>query len=187
MCAYGVNPLTVTMKVHFTDPMRPLVLFAGIRRKNEIIGIFLYSLFLVGTGTGEEKRTHGYEQNSIFWSRNERVAIAEFAALWFRLPFNSFSTQHTVLCRDLPFGGAHSFGAAQTLNALYVSHGMKRKEGRLMLKRFMRWILPLVVLVLIATYFVLSPMVAGHAAGPNVPATHTIAPQFLLPDFFIRH
>ena len=33
-----------------------------------------------------------------------------------------------------------------------------------MLKRFIRWILPLMVLVLIATYFVMSPMVAIHAA-----------------------
>jgi hypothetical protein len=47
---------------------------------------------LVGTGTEEEKRIHGYEQNSIFGGRNEWVAIAEFAALWFRLPFNGFST-----------------------------------------------------------------------------------------------
>jgi hypothetical protein len=89
--------------------MSPLVLSAGIRRKNEIIEIFLYSLFLVGTCTGEEKRTHGYEQNSIFGSRNERIAIDEYAALWFRLPIYCFSTQHTVLCWDFPFGGAHSF------------------------------------------------------------------------------
>ena len=56
-----------------------------------------------------------------------------------------------------------------------------------MLKRIIRWILPLVVLVLIATYFVLSPVLASRAAAPNVPATHVIAPQFLLPNFFNRH
>jgi Na+-translocating ferredoxin:NAD+ oxidoreductase RnfD subunit len=56
-----------------------------------------------------------------------------------------------------------------------------------MFKRFMRWILPLVVLVVIAMYFVLSPVLASHAATPNVPATHVIAPQFLLPNFFSRH
>jgi len=61
---------------------------------------------LVGTDTGKEKRTHGYEQNSIFGSRNEWVTIAEFASLWFRLLFKSFPEQHTVLCRDLPSGGA---------------------------------------------------------------------------------
>jgi hypothetical protein len=100
---------TDAMKIHFTDPMSPLVLSAGIRRKNEIIEIFLYSLFLIGTCTGKEKRTLGYEQNSIFGGRNERIAIAEYAALWFRLPIYSFSKPHTVLRRDLPFGGAHSF------------------------------------------------------------------------------
>jgi hypothetical protein len=36
---------TDAMKIHFTNPMSPLVLSAGIRRKNEIIEIFLYSLF----------------------------------------------------------------------------------------------------------------------------------------------
>ncbi|HEX6108349.1 MAG TPA: hypothetical protein VFZ02_02965 [Ktedonobacteraceae bacterium] len=58
-----------------------------------------------------------------------------------------------------------------------------------MLKRFIRWILPLMVLVLIAAYFVLSPMVASYAAGPNVQGTHTATPHvyFMKPDFFIRH
>jgi hypothetical protein len=119
-----IYPTDVT-NIHFIEPMSPLVLSAGIRRKNEIIEIFLYSLFLVGTCTGEEKRTHGYEQNSIFGGRNERIAIAECVALWIRLPINSFSTKHTVLCRYLPFGGAHSFSVAQTLNALNVPHGVK--------------------------------------------------------------
>lgn len=88
-----------------------------------------------------------------------------------------------------PVRDARSFGAAQTLNALYMPNRMKRKEGRLMLKRFIRWILPLMVLVLIATYFVLSPVLASYAAGPNVQATHTATPHvyFLEPDFFIRH
>ncbi len=59
-------------------------------------------------------------------------------------------------------------------------------KGRLMLKRIIRWILPLVVLVVIATYFVLSPVLASHAAGPATPY-HVTAPQFLFPDFFVRH
>jgi hypothetical protein len=42
------------------------------------------------------------------------------------------------------------------------------------------------VLALIATYFVLSPVLASHAAGPATPHSIT-APQFLLPDFFMRH
>jgi hypothetical protein len=88
-----------------------------------------------------------------------------------------------------PVRGARSLGAAQTLNALYVLKCMKRKEERLMFKRFIRWILPLMVLVLIATYFVLSPIVASYTAGPNVQTTHTATPHiyFLEPDFFIRH
>ncbi|MGZ3624532.1 MAG: hypothetical protein ACXVB7_15700 [Ktedonobacteraceae bacterium] len=57
-----------------------------------------------------------------------------------------------------------------------------------MLKRLMRWMLPLVVLALIATYFVLSPMVSSHAAGPsNSPIIHAIAPNYLIPNFFRRH
>jgi hypothetical protein len=56
-----------------------------------------------------------------------------------------------------------------------------------MLKRSIRWILPMVVLVLIATYFVLSPMVVSHAAGPGSSPIHMLAPQFLLPNFYIRH
>lgn len=43
--------------------MRPLVLFAGIRRKNEILEIFLYYLFLVGTDTEESKCSLHAEQN----------------------------------------------------------------------------------------------------------------------------
>jgi hypothetical protein len=53
-----------------------------------------------------------------------------------------------------------------------------------MFKRCIRWILPLVVLVLIAMYFVLSPVLATtHAAGPATPS-HITAPQLLLPDIF---
>lgn len=33
------------------------------------------------------------------------------------------------------------------------------------LKRNIRWIIPLVVVVVVAAYFVLSPMVGVHAAG----------------------
>ncbi len=40
-----------------------------------------------------------------------------------------------------------------------------------MSKRYIRWILPFVVLVLIGTYFLVSPMLATHAAGPSVPGT----------------
>ena len=44
-----------------------------------------------------------------------------------------------------------------------------------MLKQFIRWILPLVVIALIATYIVLSPMVATHAAGPMTASHITVS------------
>jgi hypothetical protein len=61
-----------------------------------------------------------------------------------------------------------------------------------MLKRFIRWILPLMVLVLIAAYLVISPLVATHAAGPASSATHSspiymVAPNYLLPKYFSHH
>jgi len=42
-----------------------------------------------------------------------------------------------------------------------------------MLKSFIQWILPVVVLLLIALYLVLSPVLATHAAAPT---THSQAP-----------
>jgi len=45
----------MAITVHITDSTRFIVLLTGIRRKNEIIEIFLYYLFLVGTDTKEEK------------------------------------------------------------------------------------------------------------------------------------
>jgi ABC-type sugar transport system permease subunit len=47
--------LAIAITVHITDSMRFIVLLTGIRRKNEILEIFLYYLFLVGTDTEEEK------------------------------------------------------------------------------------------------------------------------------------
>jgi hypothetical protein len=74
-------PWRITHKRPITGPIRLIVLFAGTRHKNEKIEIFLYHLFLVGTGTGKEKRTHSYEQNSIFGSRRVWETIVEFVAL----------------------------------------------------------------------------------------------------------
>lgn len=39
----------------------------------------------------------------------------------------------------------------------------------LKLKRNLRWIIPLVVVVVVAAYFVLAPMVGAHAAGVAGP------------------
>ncbi len=58
-----------------------------------------------------------------------------------------------------------------------------------MIKRYIRWILPLVAIVLISAYFLVSPMVATHAAGPSAPAapSQITAPHGMTPDFFYRH
>jgi len=56
-----------------------------------------------------------------------------------------------------------------------------------MLKRLIRWMLLLVVLALIATYFVVSPMIAIHAAGPSSSPIHIVSPQFLLPKLIWHH
>ena len=42
----------------------------------------------------------------------------------------------------------------------------------------------MVLLVLIATYIVISPMVSIHAAGPGSSPIHIVAPNFFIPDFF---
>lgn len=95
----------------------------------------------------------------------------------------------TAYCSLLgfPLWGCPFIQSAHTLNALNVPHGMKWKEGRLMLKRCLRWILPMVVLVLIAMYFVLSPVVASHAAGPAITPSHITMPHGPDFDFFWRH
>src|SRR5712664_2822484 len=63
------------------------------------------------------------------------------------------------------------------------------KEGKLMVKRYIRWILPLVVIVLIGVYFLVSPMVATHAAGPAAPAapSQITTPHGQTPDFYWHH
>lgn len=53
------------MKVHITDPLSPLVLFAGIRRKNEIIEFFLYSLFW-SVPVQEKKNEHLVMNRTVF-------------------------------------------------------------------------------------------------------------------------
>jgi len=57
-----------------------------------------------------------------------------------------------------------------------------------MIKRYIRWILPLVVIVLIGAYFLVSPMVATHAAGSAAPAapSQITTPNGPTPDFFWR-
>ena len=54
------------------------------------------------------------------------------------------------------------------------------------ISRFVRWMLPLLVVVLIALYLVLSAVASTHAAAPtyhNEVAPHMIAPE-VAPDAF---
>lgn len=46
-----------------------------------------------------------------------------------------------------------------------------------MFKHIIRMILPLVVLVLIAMYLTLSPMLSTHAAAPNAGVNHVVPDQ----------
>lgn len=58
-----------------------------------------------------------------------------------------------------------------------------------MIKRYIRWILPLVVIVLIGAYFLVSPMVATHAAGTDAPAapSQITTPPGMTPDWQWHH
>lgn len=54
-------------------------------------------------------------------------------------------------------------------------HEMERKEQQLMFKHIIRLTLPLAVLVLIALYLVLSPVLAANAAAPHGSVQHISA------------
>ncbi len=43
-----------------------------------------------------------------------------------------------------------------------------------MLKKMLRWLLPLIVLTLIAAYLVIAPALSSHAASVNAPS-HSIS------------
>ena len=55
-----------------------------------------------------------------------------------------------------------------------------------MFKHIIRMILPLVVLVLIAMYLTLSPMLSIHAAAPNAGVNHVVSSQKTGPNAFWR-
>jgi hypothetical protein len=58
-----------------------------------------------------------------------------------------------------------------------------------MVKRYIRWILPLVVIVLISAYFLVSPMVATHAAGSAASAapSQITTPRGMTPEMYWHH
>lgn len=56
-----------------------------------------------------------------------------------------------------------------------------------MLKRFIRWLLPLIALLIFAAYMVISPMVASHAASPALPNSPGVsAPKGPGPNIYFR-
>jgi len=85
----------MALKSHIPELTRSVVLFAGIRPKNEILEIFLYYLFLVDTGT--ERKNEQLVINGTLFSegRYERVTIAEIVAL--RFPCRPIASRHSVL------------------------------------------------------------------------------------------
>jgi hypothetical protein len=68
--------------------------------------------------------------------------------------------------------GTHQFGTNSQCSLAPKCKG--GKEGRLMYKKFIRWILPVLVLLLVATYLVLSAVVSAHAAAPQIPVPNII-------------
>jgi hypothetical protein len=55
-----------------------------------------------------------------------------------------------------------------------------------MFKHIIRMILPLVVLVLIAMYLTLSPILATYAAAPNAVVNYVVSSLKVVPDAFWR-
>ncbi len=109
-------------------------------------------------------------------------------------------TTNTWSCIELVFSGAEEppgrdryppgYSPRRVANAQCSPHIERSgKKGRLMIKRYIRWILPLVVIVLIGVYFLVSPMVATHAAGSAAPAapSQITAPHGITPDYFWHH
>ena len=56
-----------------------------------------------------------------------------------------------------------------------------------MLKRVIRWLLPLIALLIFAAYMVISPMIVSHAAAPAVPGSPGVsAPKGSGPNIYFR-
>jgi len=54
-----------------------------------------------------------------------------------------------------------------------------RKEEHLMFNKTLRWILPFLVIALIAVYLVLSPALSTHAAAPQLQQHHSVTPKVI--------
>jgi len=74
---------------------------------------------------------------------------------------------------------AHCVGAIPQMNT--------RKEEHLMFNNALRWILPFLVIALIAVYLVLSPTLSTHAAAPSVQQQqHTVSQHKSAPNVLWR-
>jgi hypothetical protein len=89
--------------------MRPLVLFAGIRRKNEILEIFLYYLFLVGTDT-EGKNKHIVINRTVFSEAEKRGNLRRICGLTISLPTKA-SRNNTLFSLGLSRKGVAVYSA----------------------------------------------------------------------------
>ena len=98
-----VDLLTRSREIIFSNPHDLLVLFDGIRRKHEILEIFLYYLFLVRTGIWKETKTHRYEQNSIAGSGMSGHNDGNFC-LVISLPLKKLSISLLFIERVSPLG-----------------------------------------------------------------------------------
>lgn len=57
-----------------------------------------------------------------------------------------------------------------------------------MLKRTIRWLLPLIALLMFAAYLVIAPIIATHAASaPAAPSAPSISAPLQVPHFYHRH
>lgn len=66
---------------------------------------------------------------------------------------------------------------------LHTCEKKRTERGTIMLKHTLRWILPLVVIAVVALFIILSPVVATHAAAP---AIHHITSHGMNPNFYWR-
>jgi hypothetical protein len=85
---------------------------------------------------------------------------------------------------------AHSHASGTSIRSMLLKpQTQKRTKGRLrpMFKNIIRLTLPLVVIMLIAMYLVLSPVLTSHAAAPQAPGNHAVVShQNTMPNRFWR-
>jgi len=80
---------------------------------------------------------------------------------------------------------AHSPRPLVSGNRPGTSENKRTERGTIMLKHTFRWILPLVVIAVVALCLVLSPVVATHAAAPAI-LHHAAASHGVNPNWFWR-